>query len=93
MVCGLIGGTILAFRQGSEIPFVYGRVKTSNAGPLAIELNQSCSGQVHFKGPSTGSRNIKQKIDVLLSAPCSIYNSSTEPCGCLVQIGYLVVSA
>ena len=27
------------------------------------------------------------------SIPCSIYNSSTEPRGCLVQISHLLVSA
>ena len=57
MVCGLIGGATLAIRQGSETPFVRGRVKTPNASPQAIELNQRCSGQTHFKGPKTGAGN------------------------------------
>ena len=57
VVCGLIGGTTLAIRRGSENPYVHERVETPNDSLQAIELNPRCSGQAHPKGPRTGPGN------------------------------------
>ena len=54
MVCGLIGGTTLTTRRGSEAPFVHGRVETPDASPQGIELNPKCSEQAHSKRPRAG---------------------------------------
>ena len=48
VVCGLIGGAILAIRPGSETPFVHGRMKTPNASLYAIDFNPKCFGPAHF---------------------------------------------
>ena len=83
MVCGLIGGTILAIRRGSEAPFIYGRVETPHASPQAIELNPRCSGQAHSKGPRTGPGNENMEYGCafgILCAPSMTFRpSSADP--------------
>ena len=57
MVCGMFGGAALRIRQGSETPFVHGRMKMVNWSPRAIELSLRCFGQAYFKGSRTGPTN------------------------------------
>ena len=71
MVCHLIGGTTLAIRQGSETPFVHGRVKTPSASLQVIELNPRCSGQVHSKGPRTDPRNENMEYGCAFGILCA----------------------
>ena len=63
MVYCLFGGVTHAIRRGSEIPFVDGRIKTSNAILDAFELNSSCSGKAHSKEHSTIGMKT-QSVDV-----------------------------
>ena len=93
MVFDLIGGATLAIRRGCETPFVHGRVKTPNASPQAIELNPRCSGQTHFNGARTGPGNENREYGCAFRILCSpFYNSFTEPRGCPVYIGHLIIS-
>ena len=71
MVCGLISGTTLAIRRGSETPFAPGPVKTPNASPQAIELNTKRPGQVHFKGPRTGLGNENMEYGCAFGILCA----------------------
>ena len=54
--------------DGGETPLVHEQMKTPNTNPQAIKLNLRCPGQAHFKGSSTGPRN----MDVLLE--CSVFH-------------------
>ena len=71
MVCGLIGGSTLAIRWGSETPFVHGQMKKPYASPQAIELNLRCSEQAHFKGPRTGFENENMEYGCAFGILCA----------------------
>ena len=73
MVCRLIGGATHAIRQGSETPFVHGRMKIPNASLEAIELNPRCSGQVSSKGPRTSPGNENMGYECAFRIPRSPY--------------------
>ena len=67
----MFGGATLAIRRRSDIPFVHGRIKTPNASPQAIELKPRCSGQAHFKGPSTGPRHENTEYECAFGVLCA----------------------
>ena len=89
MVCGLLGGATVANPQGSETPFVHRRMETPKASLQASKLKLRCSGQGNSKGPTTHRRNGAWMF--FWSILCSICNLSTEPRGCVFQIGHLII--
>ena len=71
MVYGLIGGTTLATRRGSETPFVHGPIETPNTSPQAIELKPRCSEQAYSKGPRSDPGNENMEYGCAFEILCA----------------------